>query len=67
MRILVILFSLLMLSCEKDGNDVSLYIYKTKSDYSDKVSVEMSNDKSKIVAAPGPHDVDTSSNWPLEL
>lgn len=66
-RILVFLFSLLMLSCEKDGNDVSLYIYKTNSDYSDKVSVEMSNDKSKIVAAPGPHDVDTTSNWPQEL
>lgn len=67
MKILLAFLCLLMFSCAKDGNEVSLYIYKTKADYSEKVSVKMVPDKSKISSAPGPHDVDTTSNWPKKL
>ncbi len=67
MKALIIILGLIFFSCEKGGDYEWLYIYKTKSDYSNKVSVELSPDKSKIVAAPGPHDVDTTSNWPQEL
>lgn len=67
MRTQLILFGLMLISCEKGGEEISLHIYKTKSDYLNKVSVQMSDDKTKIIAAPGPTDVDTSSNWPKKL
>jgi len=67
MRTIIILLGLMMFSCEKGGDSIDLWIYKTNSDYSNKVSVELASDKSKIIAAPGPHDVDTTSNWPQKL
>ncbi len=51
-------------SCRKK-NDVPIWVYKTKHDYSKLVSVELSKDKSKIVAFPGPNDL--NEKWPVKL
>lgn len=67
MKILIFFLCLIMVSCEKGGESVWLYVYKTKSDYTSKVSVKLSDDKLKIIGAPGPHDVDTSNVWPKKL
>lgn len=64
MKTLKLLFAISILvlttNCEKtfEGDFDSIYVYKVKNDYSDKVPVELSEDKSKITAYPGPNEVD---------
>lgn len=59
---LLFAISILVLTtnCKKtfEGDFDSIYVYKMKNDYSDKVPVELSEDKSKITAYPGPNEVD---------
>lgn len=42
-----------------------IQIYKTKVDYSDKVSIKLSEDKSQVLAYPGVGDV--TNQYPIEL
>jgi|WetSurMetagenome_2_1015567.scaffolds.fasta_scaffold49041_1 hypothetical protein len=67
MKTAPLLLFLALFSCERGGDYIDLYVYKTKADYSSKVSVKLSVDKSRITAAPGPQDVDTTKNWPMIL
>ena len=54
-----------IISCEFGAeNDISLWIFRTKSDYSDKVSVELSPDKTRITSFYGPQ---SSSYTPIRL
>lgn len=73
MKTLKLLFviSILVLTsnCEKifqNDRDI-IWVYKTKSDYTDKVSVQLSEDKSEIKSLPAPSDVDTTGSRPLHL
>ena len=73
MKTIKLLFAVTMLvlttNCEKIfQNDIDIiWVYKTKNDYTDKVSVQLSEDKSEIKTLPAPSDVDTSGNRPLHL
>jgi hypothetical protein len=51
-------------NCDKDGY-ITLLVYKTKADYSDKVTVKLSPDKDKVVGFPGPWNHD--ERWPMKL
>jgi hypothetical protein len=73
MKALKLLFviSILVLTsnCEKifqNDRDI-IWVYKTKNDYTDKVSVQLSEDKSEIKSLPAPSDVDTTGSRPLHL
>lgn len=58
----------LCFSCEKENSgEDTIWIYKTKNDYSDKVPVQLSKDKSEIKSFPGPYDVDNRRFKPLNL
>ncbi len=60
-----ILIGFLISSCEKDGEFETLWVYKTKADYSDKVTVKLASDKKRVTAFPGPWDIDY--RWPIKL
>jgi hypothetical protein len=66
---LIFLLALILASClkVKEFDGYVFWIYKTKKDYSHKVSVTLNNDNSQIISAPGPQDIDTSSKWPVNL
>jgi hypothetical protein len=53
----------MLASCRKNycPDPTPIYVYKTVADYSSKVSVKLSDDKAKIVQAPGPNDIQHSS------
>jgi len=67
MRKALFFLGMLMFSCAKDPYSEEFWIYKTKADYTNKVYVELSQDKSKITYAPGPSDVNPNSIWPMRL
>ncbi|MFW5720889.1 MAG: hypothetical protein ACOCWW_00725 [Bacteroidota bacterium] len=48
-----------------DSQDNELYVYKTKSDYSDNVAVELSKDKTSITSNYSPGD--NSDRYPIVL
>ena len=51
-------------SCEKfQSEDATIYVYKTKNDYSNNVSVELSEDKTRITSASG----SINTRWPVKL
>ena len=55
-----LIFCLVVLvSCRKNycPDPTPIHVYKTVADYSGKVSVKLSDDKTKIVQAPGPNDI----------
>jgi len=69
-------FSLLLLtivlnlcfSCENENSgEDTIWVYKTESDYSDKVPVQLSKDGYEIKSFPGPYDVDNRRFKPLSL
>lgn len=63
---LIFTMSLFLNSCEKGAvRDLTLWVYKTKNDYSNNVALELSEDKSKITSFPGPSDI--KFKWPLKL
>ena len=62
---LMFTMSLLLNSCKKNGPYETLWVHKPRSDYSNNVSVRLSEDKSRISAYPGPSDIDF--NWPVKL
>ncbi|WP_159518792.1 hypothetical protein [Sunxiuqinia indica] len=53
-------------SCWWSGSeDDTIWVYKTKEDYSDKVTIELSKDKTRITSFYGPPDVQL--RWPEKL
>jgi hypothetical protein len=55
-----------MQSCWWSGSeDDTIWVYKTKEDYSDKVTIELSKDKTRITSFYGPPDVQL--RWPEKL
>ena len=68
-KFIIFLFVLISLSfsCETGSVDYEwIFIYKTKTDYSDKVCVQLTADKSKISSYPGPGE-GAPLYWPVEL
>ena len=56
---------ILIVGCEKGAvDDMGMYLYKTKDNYSDRVVVELSNEKSKVLNVFAPEEQDT---WPMSL
>lgn len=47
------------------AEDDTIWVYKTKADYSENVTVELSKDKTRITSFYGPSDV--SLKWPKKL
>lgn len=66
-RISSVIFLLFtMQSCWWSGSeDDTIWVYKTKEDYSDKVTIELSKDKTRITSFYGPPDVQL--RWPEKL
>lgn len=63
-KLSIILILLLAFSCnEKYSSNTSIYVYKTKNNYSNNVPVELSEDKTKITSAPG----FINTRWPVLL
>ncbi len=68
LKLFIILFVFISLAstCNKGSlKNETIWVYQTKQDYSDKVAVELTQDKSEITAFPGPNDV--STKWPVKL
>ncbi len=68
-KLLIPLFVFISLSfsCETGSVDYErIYVYKTKTDYSDNVCVQLTSDKSKISSYPGPGE-GGPWYWPVEL
>jgi len=63
-KILIFIFILSAFSCETGKvRDTTIWIYKTKKDYSKNVPVRLSPDKTKIMAVPG----NLNPRWPVLL
>ena len=69
-KVLIAITILVLTSnCEKifqNDRDI-IWVYKLKNDYTDKVSVQLSEDKSEIKSLPAPSGVDTTGSRPLHL
>lgn len=79
MRFIVLIGYLIILSScqaiDKKNNDISsnpnrsIIVYKTKSNYYDKVPIKLSNDKTNIISYPDPSDLEIGKElkFPIEL
>lgn len=56
---------LFITNCERKGHAENLVVYKTKADYSDKVTVQLSPEKDRVTAFPAPWNRD--ERWPIRL
>lgn len=62
-KILIFLFLTLTYSCKVSTKDTTIWIYQMVNNYSQKVPVELSSDKTRIVS----HSLNISSQWPISL
>lgn len=62
-KILIFLFLTLTYSCKESTKDTTIWIYKMVNDYSQKVPVELSADKTQIVS----HSLKIGTQWPVSL
>lgn len=61
----LILLCCFLNNCERGGYFENLVVYRTKDDYSDKVTVKLSPEKDKVTAFPAPWNRD--ERWPMKL
>jgi len=77
MRILIIVSLMLICCCGRGSLSAQVgvrgralahvLVYKTKSDYRNYVTVELSSDKNTVVSYPDPADLKTGSGYPLPV